>query len=237
MSTLAPKIISLLSSASLLMALGPSLAVAQEEVLLAGVVAAEDTSTPVASATVTLIGTDLETHSLANGTFAFTDAPLGPVTVKVEAPGFATMVQEVVLSADAVVFMQFILPSLHAFLDEILVVGQRSSTGSTLSETRTAADMLAGQIPGISGNSGIVGLTLSTVHLRGVSSISIQSEPDLFLNGVRMAGSFGDALQLLQMIPASDVKDIRILRGPTAAFLHGSADGAIHIRTRSGPEE
>jgi outer membrane receptor protein involved in Fe transport len=52
-----------------------------------------------------------------------------------------------------------------------------------------------------------------------------------------MAGDFRDALHRLQQIPASDVKDIQILRGPVAAFLQGSADGAIFIRTRSGPDE
>jgi outer membrane receptor protein involved in Fe transport len=237
MSAFAPKIASLLLGSSFLATLGPSPAFAQERVLLAGVVADEVTSTPVASAKVTLIGTDLEVLSLANGTFAFEDAPLGPVTVRVQAPGYATMAQEVVVREEAVVFVQFILPGVQALLDEILVVGRRSATTPSISETRTAADLIAGQIPGISGNSGIVGLNRSTVQLRGVSSISIQREPALFLDGVRMAGSFGDALQLLQQIPASDVRDVRILRGPTAAFLQGSPDGAIYVRTRFGRDE
>ena len=40
----------------------------------------------------------------------------------------------------------------------------------------------------------------------------------------------------LANIPASDVKQIRILGGPTTAFLQGSANGAIHVETKSGPD-
>ena len=69
------------------------------------------------------------------------------------------------------------------------------------------------------------------------SAISLGGEPDIYLDGVRMAGGFGEALSLLRQIPASDVRDIQILRGPAAAFLHGSADGVIHVRTKSGRNE
>lgn len=233
MSMFAPKIAVLLIGTSLL----ASPAGAQQKVMLAGVVADEMTSTPVASAKVTLLGTDLETRSLSNGTFEFAGLAPGPVTIRVEAPGFATMVQEVVLREDAVVFAQFILSSLAAFLDEILVVGRAPERGANLTETRTAADLLAGKVPGVASNSGLVGLNLQTVQLRGVSSFMIQGEPDLFLNGARMAGGFRDALAILEQIPANDVQDIQILRGPVAAFLHGSADGAIFIRTKSGPDQ
>jgi outer membrane receptor protein involved in Fe transport len=237
MSTFAPRIICLLIGSSLPALVGAPTAAAQEEVLLAGVVADEATWTAVGSAKVTLVGTDLETLTLKNGTFALADAPLGPVSIKVEAPGFVSVVQEVVIRDGAVVFVQFALPSVHALLDDILVVGHRGGTGRGLSESKTAADLLAGQIPGIHAGSGVVGLTLAQVQLRGVSSITLQGEPDIFLDGVRMAGDFRDALHRLQQIPASDVKDIQILRGPVAAFLQGSADGAIFIRTRSGPDE
>jgi hypothetical protein len=203
-------------------------------VRLAGVVADEATWTPVAAAKITLLGTDLEALSEANGNFTLLDAPLGPATVKVEAPGYVTMVQRVDIRADAVVFVQFILPGVHALLDEILVAGTRPQPG-VLVETRTAADLLAGKLPGVASNSGMVGLNLQAVRLRGVNSFTIQGEPEIYLDGVRMAGGFGDALRTLQQIPATDVRDIQILRGPTAAFIAGSVDGAILVRTKGGP--
>ena len=36
-------------------------------------------------------------------------------------------------------------------------------------------------------------------------------------------------------IVPSNVRQIRILRGPAAAFLEGSANGAIYVETKSGP--
>jgi hypothetical protein len=231
----APRIAGWLVGVSLLGSpLGSSPATAQEDVRLAGVVAAERTLTPVPSAKVTLVGTDLETVSLENGTFEFADAPLGALAVKVEAPGFATMVEEVDVQPGVVVFVQFILPSVDAFLDEILVVGHRPEPTAALSEPHSAADLLVGKIPGIGSNSGLVGITLQQVKLRGVTSITIQHEPDVFLDGVRLAGGIQGALRTLELIPANDVSEIHILRGPTAAFLLGSADGAISVRTRSG---
>ena len=222
----------LVASAVLITSSAFSPVAAQEDVRLAGVVADERTSTPVASAKVTLVGTEIEATSEANGTFAFSDVPDGPVSVRVEADGYPTMVQEVVVQEGAVVFVQFVLPSVHAFLDEILVLG-RSTEPTTLEEARTAADLLVGQLPGASVSPGMIGLDRSEVRLRGVNSITVRSEPMIFLDGVRMAGSFGEALSLLRQIPANDVRDIQLLRGPSAAFLQGSPDGAIVIRTRS----
>ncbi len=241
MSTYAPRITGLLTSASLLASAFGSSPSAAQQVLLTGVVADEATLTAVASAKITIVGQDLETYSQANGTFALPDAPLGPVSVRVDAPGFTSLVLEVVVRQDAVVYLEFVLSKVDAFLDffldELLVVGRRSERPSALSEVRSAADLLAGQIPGIAGNSGIVGQNRSPILLRGVRSISLGGEPDVYLDGVRMAGGVGEALSLLRQIPASDVRDIQILRGPAAALLHGSADGVIHVRTRSGTNE
>lgn len=197
-----------------------------------GVVVDEATWTPVDSAIVTLVGTELSTRSLPNGTFVFPEAPLGPATIRVEAPGFPTMTQEVVVRSGTVVYAQFIMPGIDAFLDEIFVVGRRSS--EVLLAPRTAADLLVGQVPGIMSNSGMVGVKRSAVQLRGVSSLSLQSDPVVYLDGVRMGGGVGEALSLLSQIPAADVEEIEVLRGPASAFLQGAADGVIHVRTKSG---
>lgn len=234
MSTSSSKgtICSLIATGLLLSPLCTGAAQAQETALLAGVVAAEATMVPVSAARVTLVGTDLETVSGENGTFTFPAAPLGSATVRVDATGFPTMVQQVEVTADAVVFVQFLMPDVAAFLDDILVRGR--PTPRRLSETRTAADLLAGEVPAVTRNSGIVGLDVAEVRLRGVNSIVEQKEPIIFVNGVRLAGSFGEALALLRQIPSSDVSEIRVERGPASAFLQGSVDGAIYIRTKSG---
>lgn len=213
-------------------------AAAQEPVApLQGVVVDEAAWTPVGAATLTLVGSGVQTQSLTNGTFAFSSVPLGNVSVRVEAPGYMSIVQEVEVRSGRVAFVQFALPSVHAVLDEILVVGRRGEASASLSEPKTAADLLAGKIPSVLSNPGEVGLEETRMRLRGVRSITQVNQPVVFLDGVRLAGGLGEALSRLRQIPAGQVRDIQVLRGPAAAFLYGGgADGVIQVWTRSGPD-
>ena len=207
---------------------------AQQTMALHGVVADESSWQPVSSARVTLVETGAETVTGRLGTFVFPAAPLGQVSIRVEAAGFPVMVQEVEVTADATVFLEFVLPNVHEVLDEILVLAGRSHPPES-SEPRSAADLIAMQVRGMLANSGTVGDDRSGILLRGVSSISLQGDPVVYLDGVRMSGGPGEALHALSSIPASDVREIRVLRGPTASFLRGSADGVIEVWTKSGP--
>jgi hypothetical protein len=213
----------------------PAAASAQQEPAIHGVVADESTWRPVSAARVTLVETGVETRTGDNGTFVFPDPPLGRVSIRVEAPGFPTMVEEVEVTADASLFVQFILPNVHAVLDEIFVLARsnRPQSASAL----TAADLLAMEVRGVLGNSGMVGADGPAMMLRGVGSISLQGDPVIFLDGVRMSGGAGEALLALARIPASEIRDIRVLRGPAASFLRGSADGVIEVRTKSGADK
>jgi outer membrane receptor protein involved in Fe transport len=69
-----------------------------------------------------------------------------------------------------------------------------------------------------------------------VGSISLSSEPAIFVHGVQITTS-GRVMDILSQIPASDVKSVQIQRGPAAAFLDGKANGAIHIVTRGGADD
>lgn len=206
---------------------------AQQARAIHGTVADESTWQPVPSARVTLVETGDETRTGLHGTFAFQNPPLGRVTIRVEAPGFPAMLEEVEVTTDATLFVQFVLPEIHAVLEEILVLGQGDRSG----EPRTAADLLAMEVRGILGNTGMVGTDDSAILLRGVGSISLQGDPVVYLDGVRMSAGPGGALQALAQIPASDIRDIQIHRGPTASFLKGSADGVIEVWTKSASHE
>jgi iron complex outermembrane receptor protein len=201
---------------------------------LQGVVLDEATWSPVPSATLSLVGRPNRTESLANGSFAFADVPPGTVAVRVEAPGYTSIVQEVQVRAGRIAFVQFAMVSVSAVLDEILVTGRSPRDLSAVAEPRTAADLLAGRIPGVTTGRGSRGDETSRMQLRGVGSFTRESDPAVFVDGVRLAGGLQEALSLLRQIPASDVRDIEILRGPAAAFLQGAANGAIRVWTVSG---
>ena len=222
---------------SLLLLASAAALAAQQEPAIHGVVAADSTWQPVRSARITLLETGEETETGRNGTFVFRNPPLGRVSIRVEALGFPVVVEELEMTADAALFVQFVLPGMDTVLDEVLVLARSNRSAMASGEPRTAADLLAMQVRGVLSNSGTVGADHSAMLLRGVSSISLQGDPIIYLDGVRMSGGPGDALLALAQIPASWIRDIRVHRGVTASFLMGSADGVIEVRTRSGRNE
>ena len=209
---------------------------AQENAVLQGVVADQITGDLLDSATITLVGTGIRTRSSSGGLFVLEDVPLGIVTIRTEASGYPPVVEQISIEP-GIIIMQISLLSRHAILEGILVKGQRTPPPSgAVADPRTAADLLMYQIPGVFSKKGVVGQNDSQILLRGVNSINLSSEPILFIDGVRMSGGLGRALDALSHLPAADVKEIRVLRGVSAGFIEGSANGVIYVRTRSGIE-
>ena len=133
---------------------GPASVAAQEQAILWGVVSDAVTGEIVDSAAVTLVGTGIETRT-ADGIFEFPDAPLGLVTVRVQAPGYPAVVEEVEMTPGAVRIMQVVLPSVDAVLRELLVVPATNTAGSD--GAGSAADLLARKVLGINMTEGNVG--------------------------------------------------------------------------------
>ena len=203
---------------------------ARTEAILQGVVVYESTGQPVDSATLFLIGTDLETHTERDGGFAFLDAPHGMVSVRVTAPGHPSLVQEVEVKRDEIAFVRFLLPTVAAVLSELLV---RVPGDEPMAGLLTAADLLAIEVPNARVTSSNAGKTDYAIRLRASpNSFLLSLEPLILVDGVRIG--VGQAFEVLSQIPASDVEDIEVLRGPTAAFLYPmAANGVVLVRTRA----
>ena len=205
--------------------LAPGFALAQRP--LHGVVADQTTLSLIDSARVTVVGTEHETVTGQDGTFSFRGVPLGSVAVRIEAPGYPVVVEQVEVVRDVILYMQVMMPRADAILGDLMGAPIRQS------EARTAAELVARQVLDMNTNSGNLGWNANPVRLRGTGTLTLTGEPTVFLDGVRI-GTFGPAMEVLSQIPANDVRNIRVLRGPASAFLQGSADGSIHIETRSG---
>ncbi|MEX2048904.1 MAG: carboxypeptidase regulatory-like domain-containing protein [Gemmatimonadota bacterium] len=205
----------------------------QSQARLQGVVVDESTGQPVDSATVTVDGTALTVTTGRWGSFEFPDAPLGPASVHVRASGHPSVVQEVDVRDGRVAFLRVVLPSVAAFLDEILVRGQRQR-GAT-DAARTAADLLALRVPRTRVSSGMVGESNVQIRLRQAASFQGSTAPSILIDGVAVSGA--SAFEALDRIPAADVEDIEVLSGPAAAFLHPyAANGVILVRTKRGAQ-
>ena len=199
--------------------------------ILQGVVVHESTGQPIESATVSLVGTDIETQTGTYGGFAFPDVQPGLVLVHVTAPGHPSLVQEVEVKRDGIVFVRFDLPSIAAVLSELVVgVPRDEPKGGPLN----AAHLLAIKVPDARVLSGVVGQTDYLFRLRApVTSFTQSLVPLVVIDGVMI--SPGHAFEALSQIPASHVEDIEVLRGPTAAFRYPlAANGVVLVTTRSG---
>jgi TonB-dependent starch-binding outer membrane protein SusC len=207
----------------------------QETATLRGVVAKEESGDLIRSATVTLVGTELSQRTGEDGTFVFLDAPLGRTLVRVQADGFPAMVEEIDIVPGTGNVLPVFMQSAAVALEGILVFGNRSNAVNTTA--KTAADLLANKYPALKP---FVASTRPNwpqrLLLRGRNSFNRGGEPVVVIDGVRMMGDAGFALSVLKQIPATDVKRLEILEGPSAAFLYGGADGAIIVETESRPD-
>ena len=155
------------------------------------------------------------------------------MSIRATAPGHPSVTQEVEVKRDRIVFLQFRLPSVAAVLAELVVVV--SGDRSRISDPRTAEDLLMLQIPSARGwRSGNIGKNDFVINLRGTGSLTQSAEPLVLIDGA-LVSKGESTLDALAQIPASDVLNIQVLRGPAAAFLYLlAANGVILVTTRSG---
>src|SRR5690606_7714113 len=106
-------------------------------------------------------------------------------------------------------------------------------------------DLLGSREPGLSfaRGSGNVG-TGSQIRIRGVSSLSMNSQPLIYVDGVRVdnQGAAGPAIRDGRQVSKLDdfspdqIESIEIIKGPAAATLYGTeaSAGVIQIITKKG---
>ena len=214
---------------------------------LAGTVSSEVDDAPLKSATVTVLGKDFEAVTEEEGSFFFAGLPTGDITLRAELRGYASVVEQVSLSPDEVGLLQIRLTPLMAALSELLVgVDRESKTDGSSDvevvgdyESKSALDLLATGIPGVyvnwSEGSAAAG---ARIRIRASSSFSLSNAPAIYLNGIRITsrpGGSPSGPHVLELIPASTVERIRVLRGPAATIRYPDAThGVILIETRRG---
>jgi outer membrane receptor protein involved in Fe transport len=205
---------------------------AAESVRVQGVVIDAATYEPVDSATVTLVGGSTHVTTERAGVFEI-EAPAGPASLHVTAPGHSSVVVDLDVYADRPVYVRVVLPSFAVTLSELLV--QAEGDPSTPA-ARTAADLLAAEVPRTRVNSGQVGQSNFQLNLRLATTLTGPQAPTIVVDGVVLSRGAA-AFEALDRIPAADVEEIEVLRGPVAAFLYPfAANGVILVTTKRGKE-
>jgi outer membrane cobalamin receptor len=178
-----------------------------------------------------VVGTDIEVRTGPLGQFAIADVPEGTAWVRVTAEGLPSVREQVDISGDGVVFLQFRMPEdVFAVLDDVNVDVWGAQGPS--SEAASALELVAAKVPSISSiTSADIGDRGQAIRLRGVSSLTQSGDPLIVVDDIVLRGA--PPLELLSQIPAVDVESIEILRGPAAAFRYPfAANGVIAIKTK-----
>jgi TonB-dependent SusC/RagA subfamily outer membrane receptor len=227
---------------------------------ITGRVTDEGTGAPLGSVQIYIEALDIGSLSQPNGNYLLLNVPAGTHALTAQRIGYATVSQQVSIAAGATVVDNFALGQTVLSLDEIVVTGagqatERRRLGNVVSSVggaeiqalapTTTLDVLRTQVPGLimySGTSDANGG--GAIRLRGISSMALNNEPVLYIDGVRVdnqppraIGTGGGRTQSrLSEINPDDIERIEILRGAAAATLYGSeaSAGVIQVFTKRG---
>jgi TonB-linked SusC/RagA family outer membrane protein len=237
----------------------PALLVAQTATVQ-GTVTDAVTGAPIPETRVSVTGTALQAVTDVQGAYRITGVRAGPATLQVRRIGYRTVELRVVLVAGQTYAGDAQLQTSVVSLDEVVVTGtagelKRRAQAATVSDigvadivpvapVATVAQVLQSRVPGVSvvGAAGSAG-TSSQIRVRGASSISLNNEPLLYVDGVRVSSGMsgnspvnGQNYDRINEIDPEDIESIELVKGPAAATLYGAdaSTGVIQIITKRG---
>lgn len=228
----------------------------QAQGVIAGQVVESGTGRPLAGAQVSIPGTGLGTIADDRGRFRIEGVSGGSVNLRVQLIGYRT---RNVPASPGVTDLTVTLEQSAVSLERIVVTATAEGTreralGNKIasinaSEIENApvsdiSDVLHGRVTGVvvSQGAGNVG-SASRIVVRGRATMSLDNSPIVYIDGVRMnsqtEGTWGDpSVSRLDDLDPADIKDIQVIRGPSAATLYGTeaSNGVILITTKGGSQ-
>lgn len=252
-------LLALLASAATLVAPARTLS-AQTGGVIAGTVVNER-GAPVSDAQIAIEGQIAGATSDAAGRFRLTGITVtGSVSLTVRRIGYQprTVAADVgasnvrIVLAERALELSGVVTTGTAGVAEKRAIGNAVTTVSAAEVVATQPvnnfqDLLNGRASGVSviGSSGQVG-TGSRIRVRGASSLSLNNNPLIFVDGVRVDNTqasgpttqgFGSAsVSRWNDFNPDDIESLEIIKGPAAATLYGTeaAAGVIQIITKKG---
>ena len=198
-----------------------------------------------------------------NGNFTLQNVPVGTHQLTAQRLGYRAVTQDVTVTAGGTTAVNFTLAQEALALDALVVTGtaggtQRRAIGNVVTQVDAAVvaevmpimsmgELLGARAPGLQFQqvSGVVGQG-SPIRIRGVGSVTLGSNPLVFIDGIRASNRTdggpqvggGSAASALDDINPNDVESIEIIKGPAAATLYGTeaSAGVIQIITKRGAQ-
>ena len=231
-----------------------------QDATVGGVVLAERSLHPIAGALIVSDDTSRHARTDANGRFRLVVPPGASVSLQVRRLGFRALRETVRVGADD---LRLVLSETAVELHETIVTGtadatERRALGNAVitvsaadvvprGTVSTVQELINGRAPGvvIQPGSGNVG-TGGRITVRGGTSLSLDNEPLLYVDGVRAsnAQATGPVNQFFSAGPIArindldpdDIERVEIIKGPAAATLYGTeaSTGVINVITKQG---
>jgi len=226
-----------------------------------GTVTDARTLQPIGSAQVFNSALNIGVLTREDGRYVLVNVPVGTHTFEVQRIGFRGSSATVTVGSGETVTLNFEMSEDALALDAVVVTGTPGGTRqralgnvvgrvdaaeiAAVAPVQTMQDLLGSREPGLSfsRSSGNVG-TGSQIRIRGVSSLSMNSQPLIYVDGVRVdnQGAAGPAIRDGRQVSKLDdfspdqIESIEIIKGPAAATLYGTeaSAGVIQIITKKG---
>ena len=220
---------------------------------------------PLEGVAITVVGDGNRTlvgaRSDAAGRYTLGAVTPGTLQLRARVLGYAPKDQAVTVLAGQTVTADVALSQRSVLLDQVVVTGtggavERRAVGNVIesinvgdvlknSAPRSVEQVIGGRTPGVVvlPATGQVG-TGAQIRIRSVGSLSLSTDPIVYIDGVRMDASVargptqrgGAGASRLNDINPEDIQSIEIIKGPAAATLYGTeaSNGVVQIITKRG---
>lgn len=232
---------------------------AQQTGIVTGRVTEADGRAPVPGANLIVTGTLIGAITSDSGTYTLRGVQPGNTDLTVTRIGYQAKHVLVAVVAEQSVTANIQLAHAPYSLAAVVTTAtgeQRKVEVSNAIATVSVADkiaetpvndlsgLLSGRASGVQVVAGGATGSGSRIRIRGQSSLSLNNEPLIYIDGVRVTGTTGSsaigvggsAPSRLNDINPEEIENIEIIKGPSAATLYGTeaANGVISITTKRG---
>jgi TonB-dependent receptor len=216
---------------------------AQSTGLVSGRITGPD-GTPIEAAVVSVTGTSLATGTDRDGLFRLTNVPLGRQVVTIKSLGKKATDQVIMVRADQPVRLAIALELAPVSLSGVSVIGERSGQIRSAEQKRrsaTISDVTSADEIGLLPDQNVAeavqripGIYMETSRGEG-RTVSIRGvAPNLnnvTLNGQQMATTSSDRAQTLDLLPASMVANIEVIKAVTPDMDANTIGGTVNLKT------
>jgi len=223
---------------------------------VAGIVA-DERGVPIAAASVTAEGQNVRAIADVRGRFRLEGLAGTEVRLRVLMVGYRALSQAVRVGD---LNLRLVMTPVAVNLEELVTTGtpgeiQRRAIGHAVSRVRATevvetapvhniGDLLNGRAAGVvvTPGTGVVGAG-PRIQIRGRTSISLRSEPLIYIDGIRVTNEVStgpsttnSVISRLSDLNPDEIESIEIIKGPAAATLYGTeaSNGVMQIITKRG---